>query len=138
MLAEISAKESDAESVVIGMPHRGRLSTLILVQEYPLRNLLYKIAGNNDIPADISFGLDDIPSHISISNNRRFASAEGGLNGQKEFNVTMVHNPSHLEAQNAVSMGKTRAKQDDFPHSDPSRRRRVINFQGHGDAAFPS
>jgi 2-oxoglutarate dehydrogenase complex dehydrogenase (E1) component-like enzyme len=24
--------------------------------------------------------------------------------------LTMVHNPSHLESQNAVSMGKTRAK----------------------------
>ena len=35
-------------------------------------------------------------------------------------------------------MGKTRAKQDDYPADDPNRRRHVINFQGHGDAAFPT
>ena len=43
----------------------------------------------------------------------------------------MLHNPSHLEAQNAVSMGKTRAKQDDYKSFD-----KAINVQVHGDAAF--
>ena len=41
-----------------------------------------------------------------------------------------MNNPSHLEAINAVSMGKTRAKQDDYNSSD-----KVLNVQLHGDAA---
>ena len=43
----------------------------------------------------------------------------------------MVHNPSHLELQNAVTIGKTRAKQEDYGYS-----RSVLNLQGHGDSAF--
>ena len=45
----------------------------------------------------------------------------------------MVHNPSHLESQNAISMGKTRAKLDDLASPDKA----VLNIQAHGDAAFP-
>jgi len=48
----------------------------------------------------------------------------------------MVHNPSHLESQNAISMGKTRAKQDDFGDGSDAKRS-VMNIQAHGDAAFP-
>lgn len=47
----------------------------------------------------------------------------------------MIHNPSHLESQNAVSMGKTRAKLDDLHTSGKDSR--VMNIQCHGDAAFP-
>ncbi len=42
----------------------------------------------------------------------------------------MVHNPSHLEAQNPVSMGKTRSKQNKFGKD------KVLNLQVHGDAAI--
>ena len=43
----------------------------------------------------------------------------------------MVNNPSHLETQNSISMGKTKAKQDDYGNINS-----VLNIQGHGDAAF--
>ena len=55
----------------------------------------------------------------------------GSASDEKEIQVTMLHNPSHLEAQNAVSMGKTRAKQDDYQNPD-----KALNVQVHGDAAF--
>lgn len=52
----------------------------------------------------------------------------------------MLHNPSHLEAVNPVSMGKTRAKLlslRDGPYaSDGSGPAKVVNVQLHGDAAF--
>ncbi len=55
----------------------------------------------------------------------------GGLNGgSSEVNVTMVHNPSHLEAANPVAMGKAKAKQD------VKDIETVLNIQIHGDAAF--
>ncbi len=41
----------------------------------------------------------------------------------------MVHNPSHLEAQNPVAMGKTRSKQHIYG------KNKVLSIQVHGDAA---
>lgn len=55
----------------------------------------------------------------------------------------MPHNPSHLEAINPVSMGKTRSKQQtarDGTFSDDAEKEfgnDIINVQLHGDAAFP-
>lgn len=54
----------------------------------------------------------------------------------------MVHNPSHLEAVNPVSMGKARSKQQTAKEGafgdDPKNRfgSTVLNVQLHGDAAF--
>lgn len=45
--------------------------------------------------------------------------------------MSMLHNPSHLEAVNPVSMGKTKAKQDDNGSTE-----NTLNVQLHGDAAF--
>ncbi|XP_055630501.1 probable 2-oxoglutarate dehydrogenase E1 component DHKTD1 homolog, mitochondrial isoform X2 [Toxorhynchites rutilus septentrionalis] len=58
----------------------------------------------------------------------------------KTIHLNMPHNPSHLEAVNPVSMGKTRAKQlflRDGPYaSEGTRPTKVLNVQLHGDAAF--
>ena len=51
----------------------------------------------------------------------------------KDITLTMIHNPSHLESQNSIGMGKTKAKQDDY---GKGTWRKVLNIQGHGDAAF--
>ncbi len=45
----------------------------------------------------------------------------------------MIHNPSHLESVNAISMGKARAKIDDTSSKDS---RQILNIQTHGDASF--
>jgi 2-oxoglutarate dehydrogenase complex dehydrogenase (E1) component-like enzyme len=97
------------------MPHRGRLATLIVLNDYPFRNLLYKAAGKNDIPEEIVDRIDDIPTHIAISNTKKFSTGTSSVSASnKRVTMTMVHNPSHLESQNAISMGKTRAKLDDL------------------------
>mmetsp|Transcript_10245 Transcript_10245/g.15593 ORF Transcript_10245/g.15593 Transcript_10245/m.15593 type:complete len:82 (+) Transcript_10245:705-950(+) len=80
------------------MPHRGRLSTLAIMNDYPIRNLLYKIAGNNDIAEEFKDSIDDIPTHIAVSNTKKFSTAAGpSENSAKKVTFTMVHNPSHLE-----------------------------------------
>ena len=123
-------REQNIKNVVIGMPHRGRLSILCLIQDYPFRNLLSQIRGTKAIPKEIFGSLDDIPTHIGPSNSRVYVQS-GNLEKHHRLQVSMVNNPSHLESQNSVTMGKTKAKQDDYdnPH-------RVLNIQGHGDAAF--
>jgi len=103
----------ELESVVLGMPHRGRLATLVVLNDYPFRNLLYKAAGANDIPVEINDRVDDMPTHITVSNSKRFSSGNKEIQHQKTT-LTLIHNPSHLESQNAIGMGKTRAKLDDL------------------------
>jgi len=126
LIAEASRTESEHEldSVVLGMPHRGRLATLIVLNEYPFRNLLYKAAGKNDVPEEIEDRIDDIPTHIAVSNTKRFSSGHKE-HQTKKVTLTMVHNPSHLESQNAISMGKTRAKYDDL---GAGTKRAVMNI----------
>lgn len=122
------------DSVVLGMPHRGRLATLVVLNDYPVRNLLHKVAGGNDIPEEIIDRIDDIPTHIAVSNTKKFSTCTNSLkSNNKPVTFTMVHNPSHLESQNAISMGKTRAKIDDTERKDTKS---VLNIQAHGDAAF--
>ena len=70
--ASDSARDKKLDSVVLGMPHRGRLATLVVLNEYPFRNLLYKASGKNDIPEDLIDRIDDIPTHIAVSNTKRF------------------------------------------------------------------
>ena len=122
--------EKNIKNVVIGMPHRGRLATLCLIQDYPFSNLLSQIRGTKSVPEEIRGGLDDIPTHIGPSNSRVYVNS-GDLEKHHKLQVSMVNNPSHLESQNSVSMGKTKAKQDDYDNVH-----RVLNIQGHGDAAF--
>lgn len=53
-----------------------------------------------------------------------------GSGKPREVQVSLLHNPSHLEAVNPVSLGKTKAKQDDLGSQE-----KVLNVQLHGDAA---
>ena len=122
--------ERNIKNVIIGMPHRGRLSTIVLIQDYPLRNLISQIKGTKAIPKEIAGSLDDIPTHIGPSNERLYVNS-GNLEKHHKLQVSMVNNPSHLESQNSISMGKAKAKIDDYDNFH-----RVLNIQGHGDAAF--
>lgn len=91
----------DVGEVVVGMPHRGRLSFLVSSMAYPARNLFRKLRGKPDIPVSVQ-GLDDVSSHVAASTLRNY--------GSKSVRVSLMHNPSHLEAINPVAMGKVRAK----------------------------
>jgi len=80
LIAEASCpNEEGIDTAILGMPHRGRLSTLVVLNDYPMRNLLYKVAGNNDIDPELVDRVDDIPTHIAVSNTKKFSSKTGSL-----------------------------------------------------------
>lgn len=81
------------------MPHRGRLNFLTGMLNFPLGKLFRKLQGYSEFPNDV-IATGDVISHFVSSTNLN-------ING-KSLHVTMLRNPSHLEAVNPVSMGKTR------------------------------
>jgi 2-oxoglutarate dehydrogenase complex dehydrogenase (E1) component-like enzyme len=68
------ATEKGVKNVVLGMPHRGRLNTLVRLLNYPARDMFYKIAGKNDIPEELYTAIDDVVSHIAVSNKVAYRS----------------------------------------------------------------
>lgn len=121
----VAASRHGIDNVVLGMPHRGRFNLLVALLDYPARAFFAKVKGASHIPADMD-GWCDVASHIAQSVTKKFDK-------QRPMNVTLLHNPSHLEAVNPVAQGKTRAKMDIT--NDPTGDRNLC-LQLHGDAAF--
>ncbi|SFR02338.1 2-oxoglutarate dehydrogenase E1 component [Poseidonocella sedimentorum] len=112
------------KEVVIGMPHRGRLSVLANVMEKPYRAIFNEFQGGSFKPEDVD-GSGDVKYHLGASSDRTFDG--------NEVHLSLTANPSHLEAVNPVVLGKARAKQDQLNDSD---RTKVLPILLHGDAAF--
>ena len=110
--------------VVIGMPHRGRLNVLANVMRKPYRAIFSEFLGTPSHPDEVQ-GSGDVKYHQGTSADREF---DGNL-----VHLSLTANPSHLEAVNAVVLGKVRAKQT---HSDDTERRHTLGLLLHGDAAF--
>jgi 2-oxoglutarate dehydrogenase E1 component len=112
------------KEVVIGMPHRGRLSVLANVMRKPYRAIFHEFQGGSYKPEDVD-GSGDVKYHLGASSDREF-------DGNK-VHLSLTANPSHLEAVNPVVLGKVRAKQDQF---NDAERTMVLPVLLHGDAAF--
>ncbi|PIE06617.1 MAG: 2-oxoglutarate dehydrogenase E1 component [Rhodobacterales bacterium] len=112
------------KEIVIGMPHRGRLSVLGNVMSKPYRAILSEFQGGSSTPDDVD-GSGDVKYHLGASSDREF-------DGNK-VHLSLTANPSHLEAVNPVVLGKVRAKQEQLGDTD---RTQVLPVLLHGDAAF--
>jgi 2-oxoglutarate dehydrogenase E1 component len=112
------------KEIVIGMPHRGRLSVLANVMGKPYRAIFNEFQGGSFKPEDVD-GSGDVKYHLGASSDREFDG--------NRVHLSLTANPSHLEAVNPVVLGKARAKQDQ--HND-TERRAVLPVLLHGDAAF--
>tara|TARA_R110002096_G_scaffold193939_16_gene375921 strand:- start:1258 stop:4218 length:2961 start_codon:yes stop_codon:yes gene_type:complete len=110
--------------VVIGMPHRGRLSVLANVMQKPYRAIFNEFQGGSSKPEDVD-GSGDVKYHLGASSDRAF---DGNT-----VHLSLTANPSHLEAVNPVVLGKVRAKQDQMKDAE---RYQVLPILLHGDAAF--
>ncbi|WP_281953776.1 2-oxoglutarate dehydrogenase E1 component [Pseudophaeobacter arcticus] len=112
------------EEIVIGMPHRGRLSVLANVMQKPYRAIFNEFQGGSFKPEDVD-GSGDVKYHLGASSDREF---DGNI-----VHLSLTANPSHLEAVNPVVLGKVRAKQD---QKNDDARTKVLSILLHGDAAF--
>ncbi len=112
------------QEIVIGMPHRGRLSVLANVMGKPYRAIFNEFQGGSFKPEEVD-GSGDVKYHLGASSDREF-------DGNK-VHLSLTANPSHLEAVNPVVLGKVRAKQ--MQHGDGDRKM-VLPILLHGDAAF--
>jgi 2-oxoglutarate dehydrogenase E1 component len=112
------------QDIVIGMPHRGRLSVLANVMGKPYRAIFNEFQGGSYKPEDVE-GSGDVKYHLGASSDREF---DGNT-----VHLSLTANPSHLEAVNPVVLGKARAKQAQKRDTD---RTTVLPVLLHGDAAF--
>ena len=113
------------KDIVIGMPHRGRLSVLANVMGKPYRAIFHEFQGGSYKPEDVD-GSGDVKYHLGASSDRVFDN--------NEVHLSLTANPSHLEAVNPVVLGKVRAKQDQM--HDTEERIACLPVLLHGDAAF--
>jgi len=126
------AAEMGVEAITIGMPHRGRLNVLANVVRKPLQTIFNEFKGGpklvDELPNTESqyTGSGDVKYHLGTSFDR--PTLRGG-----QIHLSLVANPSHLEAVNTVVTGKTRAKQ--FYTKDPNGDRSMAILL-HGDGAF--
>jgi len=119
-----SAAGSGIEDISIGMPHRGRLNMMTILLQYPSVAIFNKLLGKRELPPG-SHGIGDVLSHL-------YQSVDLSVDG-KNVHVSLLPNPSHLEAINPVVCGKTRSRQDHYEQKLDvelafiSKRRTIVN-----------
>jgi 2-oxoglutarate dehydrogenase E1 component len=111
--------------IIYGMAHRGRLNVLANVMAKPYRVIFHEFSGGTANPQDVG-GSGDVKYHLGTSTDREFDGVK--------VHMSLVPNPSHLEAVNPVVLGKARAQQ--AIRDDLKQHEQVLPVLIHGDAAF--
>src|SRR3982751_1668337 len=111
--------------IVYGMAHRGRLNMLANVMGKPYRVIFHEFSGGSANPDDVG-GSGDVKYHLGTSTDRDFDGIK--------VHMSLVANPSHLEAADPVVLGKTRAIQT--LTNDLKDHTAALPVLIHGDAAF--
>jgi 2-oxoglutarate dehydrogenase complex dehydrogenase (E1) component-like enzyme len=139
--------------VELGMPHRGRLNVLCNVLQKDFASICTDFVTSSP---NTQLGQGDVKYHlgshanlkfdIEPGNTKRLSNffAGGSLNeppmlepesethaapGYHEMHVSLAPNPSHLEAVNAIVMGKTKAKQQYLQDEEQSKVSRLYYQQ---------
>ncbi|MDY2585928.1 2-oxoglutarate dehydrogenase E1 component [Winogradskyella aquimaris] len=117
------AADEGVKEFVMGMAHRGRLSTLTNIFGKSAKDIFSEFDGK-DYEEKVFDG--DVKYHLGWTSNRETYN-------NKKINLNIAPNPSHLETVGAVVQGIARAKQDRDEIKDPSE---VLPIVVHGDAAI--
>ncbi|KJV68660.1 2-oxoglutarate dehydrogenase E1 component [Candidatus Neoehrlichia procyonis] len=108
--------------IVLGMPHRGRLTVLTKVMQKPYIAVMHEFNGGFAYPSDLEVS-GDVKYHMGYSCDRKV--------GNESIHLSLSPNPSHLESVNPVVMGRVKAKQDKI-----NNKSSVMAVLMHGDASF--
>ncbi|SPF38312.1 2-oxoglutarate dehydrogenase E1 component [Candidatus Sulfotelmatobacter kueseliae] len=118
-----SGSRLGATELVMGMSHRGRLNVIAHVARRPPEEIF---AGFEDVDPRSVLGSGDVKYHMGATGE--YTTRSGG-----NVHIHLVSNPSHLEAVDPVTVGRTRAKQD---RTGQGGREKYLPLLVHGDAAF--
>ncbi|MFN2472888.1 MAG: 2-oxoglutarate dehydrogenase E1 component, partial [Sphingomicrobium sp.] len=110
--------------MAFGMAHRGRLNVLSNVMGKPYRAIFNEFSGGSSNPADVG-GSGDVKYHLGTSSDREFDG--------NRVHLSLLPNPSHLEAVDPVVLGKVRAV---MTLREDKHGKTVLPILLHGDAAF--
>jgi len=117
------AAQRGAVEMVMGMSHRGRLNVILHVAKRTIEELF---ASFEDVDPRSVLGSGDVKYHLGATGE--YTTRSGG-----KVHIHLVSNPSHLEAVDPVTVGRTRAKQD---RAGEGGREKFLPVLVHGDAAF--
>jgi 2-oxoglutarate dehydrogenase E1 component len=117
------AGEHGAVELVMGMSHRGRLNVVIHLANRPPEQVFAEF---EDVDPRSVLGSGDVKYHMG-------ATGEYVTKSGKKIHIHLASNPSHLEAVDPVTVGRTRAKQD---RAGEGGKEKYLPVLVHGDAAF--
>ena len=118
-----TAGERGAAELVMGMSHRGRLNVIVHVARRPAEEVF---AGFEDVDPRSVLGGGDVKYHMG-------ATGEYETRSGAKIHIHLVSNPSHLEAVDPVTVGRTKAKQD---RAGDGGQHKYLPLLVHGDGAF--
>src|SRR5579872_6656075 len=118
-----AAGQQGLTELVMGMSHRGRLNVIVQVAR---RSPEEVFAGFEDIDPRSVLGSGDVKYHMG-------ATGEYVTRSGAKVHIHLVSNPSHLEAVDPVTIGRTRAKHD---RTGEDGTKKYLPLLVHGDAAF--
>ena len=117
------AANKGVKEFVMGMAHRGRLSTLVNIFGKSAKSVFSEFEGK-DYEEKIFDG--DVKYHLGWTSERV-------TENNKKINLNIAPNPSHLETVGSVVQGISRSKLDKSHNKDSNK---VLPIIVHGDAAI--
>ena len=118
-----AAGQQGTAELVMGMSHRGRLNVIVHVAQRPAEEVF---AGFEDVDPRSVLGSGDVKYHMG-------ATGEYVTRSGAKIHIHLVSNPSHLEAVDPVTVGRTKAKQD---RAGEGGSKQFLPLIVHGDGAF--
>ena len=119
----MAVEKYGVKECVLGMAHRGRLSTLVNIFRKPAYELFSEFDGKDFEDEHID---GDVKYHLGLTLDKTYQNG-------KTIKMNLVPNPSHLETVASVAEGITRAKIDTDYNGDDSK---ILPIIVHGDAAI--
>lgn len=129
--SDIAASQGAGE-VVLGMAHRGRLNILTHIVGVSYETLLAEFEGGKHVEETLApaGGTGDVKYHHG--SRGKLTTSSGA-----DIDITLLPNPSHLEAVDPVVQGRVRAIQTQRDGSTLTHdTSKVLAILIHGDAAF--